>query len=119
MFCLHLFSDGREVLGSRMGCFPSWGGLCASFAQWLLPLCSSSRVFISPVSGRLLLFAGRDRRLVCDFFFFFFFWGGGGEGGICFSPFHFLLSYFLVSISLMFMFRLKAIVGGLGNRCCR
>ena len=77
MFCLHLFSDGREVLGSRMGCFPSWGGLCASFAQWLLPLCSSSRVFISPVSGRLLLFAGRDRRLVCDFFFFFFLGGGG------------------------------------------
>ena len=64
-----------------MGCFPSWGGLCASFAQWLLPLCSSSRVFISPVSGRLLLFAGRDRRLVCDFFFFFFLGGGGGGGG--------------------------------------
>ena len=51
--------------------------------------------------------------------FFFFFGGGGGRGGICFSPFHFLLSYFLVSVSLMFMFRLKAIVGGLGNRCCR
>ena len=46
--------------------------------------------------------------------------GGGGGGGICCSPLPFLLSYFLVSISLMFMFRCsKAIVGGLGNRCCR
>ena len=54
----------------------------------------------------------RDRRLVCDLL-------GGGGGGICFSPLPFLLSYFLVNISLMFMFRRKAIVGGLGNRCCR
>ena len=51
---LRLFSDGREVLGSRVGCLPSWGGLCASFAHWLLPLCSLSRVYFSPVPGRLL-----------------------------------------------------------------
>ena len=54
----------------------------------------------------------RDRRLVCDLL-------GGGGGGICFSLLPFLLSYFLVNISLMFMFRWKAIVGGLGNSCCR
>ena len=51
---LRLFSDGREVLGSRVGCLPSWGGLCASFAQWLLPLCSLSRVYFSPFPDRLL-----------------------------------------------------------------
>ena len=50
---LRLFSDGREVLGSRVGCLPSWGGLCASFAQWLLPLCSLSRVYFSPLPDRL------------------------------------------------------------------
>ena len=54
MALLRLFSDGREVLGSRVGCLPSWGGLCASFAQWLLPLCSLSHVYFSPVPGRLL-----------------------------------------------------------------
>ena len=51
---LRLFSDGREVLGYQVGCLPSWGGLCASFAQWLLPLCSLSRVYFSPVLSRLL-----------------------------------------------------------------
>ena len=97
------------MLGSRAGCLPSWGGLCASVAQSLLPLCSLSHVYFSPVSGRLLfLLIVRDRRLVCDLL-----------GGICCSPLPFLLSYFLVNISLMFMFRWKAIVGGLGNSCCR
>ena len=78
---------------------------------------SLSRVYFSPLPGRLLLsrsgsfallFTVRDRRLVSDLL-----------GGVCFSPLPFLLSYFLVNISLMFMFRWKAIVGGLGNSCCR
>ena len=106
---LRLFSDGREVLGSRVGCLPSWGGLCASFAHWLLPLCSLSRVYFSPVLGRLLfclLWGTVALFVIC--------WGV-----ICFSLLPFLLSYFLVNISLMFMFRWKAIVGGLGNSCCR
>ena len=54
-----------------------------------------------------LLLIVRDHHLVCDLL-----------GGICFSPLPFLLSYFLVNISLMFMFRWKANVGGLGKRCC-
>ena len=75
---LHLFSDGREVLGSRLGCFPSWGGLCASFAQWLLPLWSLSRVYISPVSGRLLFCSLWGTVALCVIC-----WGGGG---LLFSP---------------------------------
>ena len=51
---LRLFSDGREVLGSRVSCLPSLGGLCASFAKWLLPLSSLNHVYVSPVPGRLL-----------------------------------------------------------------
>ena len=55
MLCCVYFPMGVvKVLGSRVGCLPSWGGLCASFAQWLLPLCSLSHVYFSPVSGRLL-----------------------------------------------------------------
>ena len=41
-------------------------------------------------------------------------------GGFAFLPFlSSFLVYFLVNISLMFMFRWKAVVGGLGNSCCR
>ena len=94
------------MLRSRVGCPPSWGGLCASFAQWLLPLCSLSHVCCS--GSFAVLFTVRDCRLVCDLL-----------GGICFSPLPFFLSYFLVNIFLMFMFRWKAIVDGLWNSCCR
>ena len=41
-------------------------------------------------------------------------------GGLAFLPFlSSFLVYFLVNLSLMFMFRWKAVVGGLGNSCCR
>ena len=41
-------------------------------------------------------------------------------GGFAFHPFlSSVLVYFLVNISLKFMFRWKAVVGGLGNNCCR
>ena len=52
---LRLFSDGREVLGSQVACLPSWCGLCASFAQWLLPLCS------------LIVFTFLPFRVICSF----------------------------------------------------
>ena len=52
---LRLFSDGREVLGSQVACLPSWCGLCASFAQWLLPSCS------------LIVFTFLPFRVICSF----------------------------------------------------
>ena len=42
------------------------------------------------------------------------------RGEFAFLPFlSSFLVYFLVNISVKFMFRSKAVVGGLGNNCCR
>ena len=103
---LRLFSDGREVLGSRVSllgvdCVRHLPSGCCHCVVWV--------VFTFLPFWVVCSFVHCEGPSPCVWF----------VGGICFSPLPFLLSYFLVNISLMFMFRWKAIVGGLENSCCR